>query len=121
MLARESEMQEQKLEDDRLAKKEEREKKTRAMEKAHAVHKAELARDEFESRQLEAREKAEQETRLLQLRQEAELAHLQQLQNSLGLRASDISNILVARTHGTPAKLIQIGGDFPKPVLHINE
>merc|ERR1719473_1923207 len=76
VLERESEVQEQKLQDERLAKEEERDKVKRGMQKAQAEHAAEMQRTTFEAKQREKREAAEQETALLTSRQQAELAHL---------------------------------------------
>merc|ERR1719473_2223793 len=53
VLERESEVQEQKLKDERLAKEEERQTTMRSMERAQADHKAALARTSFEARQRE--------------------------------------------------------------------
>merc|ERR1719478_924685 len=58
VLERESELQEQKLQDERLAKEEEREKTKRAMEMAKAEHRARLQRSEFEAAQLQKKENA---------------------------------------------------------------
>lgn len=79
VLERESELQEQKLKDERLAKEEEREKTKRAMQLAQAEHEAAMQRTEFVARQRELAEAAEQETALSSTRQEAELGHLAQL------------------------------------------
>merc|ERR1719473_1829566 len=53
VLERESEVQEQKLQDDRLAKEEERDKVKRGMQKAQAEHTAEMQRTAFEAKQRE--------------------------------------------------------------------
>jgi len=111
VLERESEVQEQKLQDDRLAKEEERDKVKRGMQKAQAEHTAEMQRTAFEAKQREKREAAEQETALLTSRQQAELAHLAKMRADLELEAKDVSQLLVAREQGAPSKLIQVVGD----------
>merc|ERR1719409_52701 len=58
VLERESEIQEQKLRDERLAKEEEREKTKRAMEKAQAEHTAAMKRERFTAEMTEQREAA---------------------------------------------------------------
>merc|ERR550537_1234850 len=62
VLERESEIQEQKLTDERLSKEEEREKTKRAMEAAKAEHRARLQRSEFEEAQRQKEQVAQQET-----------------------------------------------------------
>jgi len=120
VLERESEIQEQKMKDERLAKEEEREKVKRSMEKARAEHQAEMQRDEFQARQLETREMAQQETDLLRQRQQTEMAYWTELQNKLGLDGSVMGSMLIAKTQGAPAKLIQISGDA-RPTMQLSE
>merc|ERR1740138_1692313 len=72
VLERESEVQEQKLTDERLAKEEEREKTKRVMETAKAEHRARLQRTDFEATQRERREAAEQETDVQRAKHAAE-------------------------------------------------
>merc|ERR1719359_2197515 len=105
VLERESELQEQKLTDERLAKEEEREKTKRTMETAKAEHRARLTRSEFEAAQLQKKENAEQETAQQASKQASEREHIQALQSSLGLQPSDVAALLVAKAHA-PAKLI---------------
>jgi regulator of protease activity HflC (stomatin/prohibitin superfamily) len=118
VLERESEVQEQRLADERLAKDAERAQARRTMEKAHAAHEAEMKRTTFEAQQRELREAAELETTLEQQRQESELKHLAAMQGTVGLGSGDMLNLLVAREHGPPAKLIQIAGDC-KPFVSV--
>jgi len=120
VLERESELQEQKLKDERLAKEEEREKIKRSMQLAEAEHAAAMQRTEFVARQKELAEAADQETALAEKRQSAELGHLAQMQERLGLQGADMAGLLVARSHGTPAKLIQIVGES-KPIVQLGE
>jgi len=111
VLERESELQEQKLIDDRLQKEGEREKVKRAMQKAQATHAAEMTRSDFEAKQREKREAADQEVGLLTSRQDAELAHLSKLRSQLGMPPQAVAQLLVAREQGAPAKLVQVMGD----------
>jgi hypothetical protein len=120
VLERESEMQEQKLSDDRLAKENERDATRRSMAKAAAAHEAEMSRAKFEAAQKEVREAAELETTLLQARQRAEIAHLAEIQSSVGLQPPEMATLLVAREHGPPGKLIQISGDC-RPVVQLGD
>merc|ERR1719359_2485796 len=71
VLERESELQEQKLIDERLAKEEEREKLKRQMETAKAEHRATLQRSEFEAQQRQKKEVAEQEMQISSGKQQA--------------------------------------------------
>merc|ERR1711988_521231 len=119
VLERESEVQEQKLADERLAKEEEREKTKRAMETAKAEHRARLQRSEFEAAQQQKKEVAEQEAEVQSTKHAAERQHIQQLQANLGLGVSEVAALLVAKAH-TPAKLVQVTGDA-KPVVHIDQ
>merc|ERR1711998_23218 len=66
VLERESEIQEQKLKDERLAKEEERAKVKRSMEIAQAEHVAEMQRTTFIAKQLEEAEAAQQKVSLQQ-------------------------------------------------------
>merc|ERR1719473_1086609 len=75
VLERESELQEQQLVDERLAKEEAREKTKRSMETAKAEHKARMQRSEFEAAQLQKREIAEQEQEVQRAKQGAECEH----------------------------------------------
>lgn len=120
VLEAESEVQEQKMKDERLAKENEREVTKRGMQKAHAQHEAEMQRASFEATQREGSEAAQQETHLLQQRQETELKHLLAMQANLGLKPNDTTSLLIAREHGAPARLIQIVGDA-KPVVQIGD
>jgi len=120
VLEREGEVQEQMLKDERLTKENEREATVRSMQKAKKLHEAEMQRASFEAAQREAREAAEQETSLLQQRQQTELKHLLAMQADLGLKSSDTANLLVAREHGTPARLIQITGDA-RPIVQVGD
>merc|ERR1719359_2236467 len=95
VLERESELQEQKLTDERLAKEEEREKTKRAMESSKAEHRARLQRNEFEASQREKKEVAEQEMSDQTTRQESERTHIKELQLSLGLQPSDVASLLI--------------------------
>ena len=117
----ESELQEQKLKDDRLAKEEEREKVKRQMERAQAEHTARMKRERFTADMTEQRETAEQKARLQAAANESELAHLQATRERLGLQGADMAQILVARTQGAPAKLIQIARGVPDSAVQINE
>merc|ERR1711988_613790 len=83
VLERESEVQEQKLTDERLAKEEEREKTKREMETAKAAHRACLQRSEFEAAQQQKKAVAEQETALQSAKHTAEREHIQNLQVGL--------------------------------------
>jgi len=121
VLERESELQEQKLKDDRLAKEEEREKVKRQMERAQAEHTAQMTRERFTADMTEQRETAEQKAWLQAAANEAELAHLQATRERLGLQGADMAQILVARTQGAPAKLIQITRGVPDSAVQINE
>ena len=118
VLERESELQEQKQVDERLAKEQEREQTKRAMQKAKAQHEAEMQRSAFEARQRELREEAEQEARLEKQRQMDELQHLTAMKTSVGANSHDMVNLLVARENGPPARLIQITGDC-RPVVSL--
>merc|ERR1711988_1544955 len=100
VLERESEVQEQKLKDERLQKEEEREKVKRQMDKAQAEHAAQMKRERFMAEMTEQREAAEQKTRLQRECNEAELAHCRSIQESLGLAASEMAQLLVAKSQG---------------------
>lgn len=115
VLERESELQERKLADERLAKEQERESVKRQIESAEAEHRARLRRTEFEAAQRQKRDEAE----LHNAESAAEREHYQALQTSLGLQPAEIASLLVAKAH-VPAKLIQISGDA-KPVVHLDQ
>jgi hypothetical protein len=117
VLERESEIQEQKLTDERLAKEEEREKTKRAMETSKAEHRARIQRTEFEASQREKAEVAEQQIKIASTERSGERAHFEALQTGLSLSGADMAALLIAHTH-TPAKLIQIQGDA-RPMIHI--
>jgi len=118
VLERESELQEQHTADERLAKEQEREQTKRSMQKAKAMHEAEMQRTAFEAKQRELREQAEQEAALDQQKQQGELQHLSALQGAVGASADDMVRVLVAREQGPPARLIQIAGDC-KPIVSV--
>lgn len=120
VLERESELQEQKLKDERLEKEAQRDATKRGMELAQAEHVAAMARNEFVARQRELAEAEEQKAQQQAKRHTDELDHLTQLQARLGLQGADMAQLLVAKAHGTPAKLVQIVGDS-KPVVHLDE
>jgi len=121
-LERESEVQEQRLIDERLAKDEEREKTKRQMEMAKAEHRARLQRTDFEASQREMREAAEQETEAQRAKHDAERAHYEALRAGLQLAPADVAALLVAKAH-VPAKLIQItgGGAEARPIVHVDQ
>ena len=81
---------------------------------------AEMKRTAFEAHQRELREAAELETTLENQRQDAELKHLAAMQSTVGLGSGDVLNLLVAREHGPPGKLIQIAGDC-KPFVSVGD
>lgn len=119
VLERESEIQEQRLADERLAKEDEREKVRRQMEVAKAEHLAALQRADFEARQRQMKEQAQQELELATSRQRLEQESLAGLKESLGLAAADLASLLVARAH-VPSKLIQVAGSAT-PVVHVDQ
>jgi len=121
VLERESEIQEQKLRDERLAKEEEREKVKRQMEKAQAEHVASMQRERFTAGMAEEREAAEQKAQLKSAQDEAELHHLQAMRERLGLEGSEMAQLLVAKSQGAPAKLIQIARGVSERMVQINE
>lgn len=120
VLERESEIQEQKLMDERLQKDEEREGIKRKMECAHKEHEATMRRAAFEAKQREEKEVAELKAAIEEQRAAAELANLARMQEGLGLRGEQMASLLVARAHGAPAKLIQVTGDC-KSMLQLSE
>ena len=120
VLERESEAQEQRTADERLAKEAERDAAKRGMQKADAAHAAEMARTAFEAKQRERREAAEQEALLHERRQQAELGHLANLQAAVGAEGRDMLTLLIAQQQGPPAKLIQITGDA-KPIVSVGD
>ena len=122
MLERESELQEQKLKDERLQKEEERETIKRKMECAQKEHEAAMRRTSFEAKQLEEREAAELKALLEDNRSSAELNNLTNLQQDLSIRGEQMASLLIARAQGAPAKLIQVNGaaDF-KSQLQLTE
>lgn len=122
VLEGESEVQEQKLKDERLEREQIRDQRKHAMQKADAEHSAKLRRNRFEAEQLEEREKKEQQTALaralkeqdmvlMQDRCRQELEHLKALKGSLELGPDSMGTILLAREQGAPEKLVQICGD----------
>lgn len=122
VLERESEVQEQSLQDERLAHEQERSLVQRKMAKEKAQHDAELRLALFEQEQAELTAAAVAELARQNDQQAAEIAHLQRLQDTLSLRPSDMSALLVARTQGAPAKLIQItgsGGQGTAPIVQL--
>lgn len=118
VLERESEVQEQRLKDERMSKEAERAVVARGMEVAQAEHRAAMARSQFEATQRERAEEADSALAASRAKEGAELAHLAALKAQLDLSGTDVAALLVARAH-TPAKLIQITGDA-KPVVHVD-
>jgi len=121
VLERESEVQEQKLKDDRLSKDEEREKVKRLMERAQAEHTAEMKRQRFVAEMTETREEAEQKARLQQGQDETELAHLSAIRERLQIEGREMAQLLVAKAQGPPSKLIQIAHGMPERMIQLNE
>merc|ERR1712137_1260762 len=120
VLERESEIQEQKLRDERLAKEEEREKVKRQMERAQAEHAAQMRRERFTAEMTEQREAAEQKARLEHAQNEAGTAHFAALREKLQLEGHDMAQLLVAKAQGTPNKLIQITPGMSDRLVRVN-
>lgn len=121
VLERESELQEQKLKDERLQKEDERDKVKRQMEKAQAEHVAAMKRERFTAEMTEQREAAEQKATLQAAREECELKHLRALRESLRLDGQQMAQLMVAKTQGAPSKLIQIAHGVPDGLVQLNE
>eukprot|EP00931_Biecheleriopsis_adriatica_P105690 TRINITY_DN80235_c0_g1_i1.p1 TRINITY_DN80235_c0_g1~~TRINITY_DN80235_c0_g1_i1.p1 ORF type:complete len:487 (+),score=102.24 TRINITY_DN80235_c0_g1_i1:62-1462(+) len=106
-LDRENEDQEQKMQDMKLAREEERLRKRQQMEKETKAHERELQRAAHEAQQQE----------ILSDRQ-SQLEHLANMKTSLGLSSEQLASYLLASEQGPPAKVIQIQGAPKDGSLH---
>lgn len=98
-LQRETEEQEQQLEDMRLHRNEERLRKRQQMEKETHAHERELQKAAHEAKQQE-----------LQAERQAQLEHLAHLKRELGVHGDCLAEYLIAVERGPPAQLIQFMG-----------
>jgi len=98
-LGRETEEQEQQLEDMRLKRKEERLQIQWKMETDTKAHEREIQRAAHEANQQEQQEQ-----------RQAQLEHLRRLKSDLGISGDRLAAYLLAMEQGAPEKLIQIVG-----------
>jgi hypothetical protein len=110
VLERETEVQEQAMQNERLSHEQERALVARKMAKEQAAHEAELRAAQFEAEQAETCAAADAKLQQLSAANALEIGHLKKMQSSLQLSPHDVAQILLSKANGPPAKLIQISG-----------